>query len=65
VLKNKHILARLRDRITSVDVSLDAAKEHAYSHIRGGRLETVIEWMKWMRGEGIRTNISFVTQRRN
>jgi len=65
VLKNKHILTRLRDRITSVDVSLDAAQEHTYSHIRGGRLETVIEGMKWMRGEGIRTHISFVTQRRN
>ena len=65
VLKNKDLMMRHRDRIISVDVSLDSTTDEVYAQVRGGKLSMVIEGMKWLRDQGIRTTISFVAQRRN
>ena len=65
VLKNKDLIMKYRDRIISVDVSLDSTTDEVYSQVRGGKLSMVIEGMKWLRDQGIRTTISFVAQRRN
>jgi sulfatase maturation enzyme AslB (radical SAM superfamily) len=65
VMKNRELLTRLRDRIVSVDVSLDAATAETYSAIRGGRFDLVLSGIEWMISQGMRVNVSFVVQRRN
>ena len=65
VMKNRDLIMKHQHRITSVDVSLDAATDRVYSEVRGGRFDKVLEGLEWMRQQGIRTTISFVVQRRN
>jgi len=65
VTKKIDLLVRLRDRIDSVDVSLDANHPDTYTAVRGGRLDTVFRGMRAMVEKGIRVNVSFVVQQKN
>lgn len=65
VMKNQSLLLDLRDRIVSVDVSLDAGTDSTYSAVRGGRFDLVLQGIEWMIAQGLRVNISFVVQQQN
>ena len=65
IMKNQSLLLGLRDRIVSVDVSLDAGTDSTYSAVRGGRFDLVLQAIEWMIAQQIRVNISFVVQQQN
>ena len=65
VMKNQSLLVGLRDRMVSVDVSLDAATAGTYTAVRGGRFDLVLQGIEWMLAQGLRVNISFVVQQQN
>ena len=65
VVKRLDLLDQLRDRINSVDVSLDANHPDTYTVVRGGKLDIVFQGMRAMLAKGIRVNVSFVVQQKN
>lgn len=65
VMKNQSLLLGLRDRIVSVDVSLDAGTDGTYTAVRGGRFDLVLRGIEWMIAQNIRVNIGFVVQQQN
>jgi radical SAM protein with 4Fe4S-binding SPASM domain len=65
IVKKIDLIATLQDRITSVDVSLDAARADTYTAVRTGKLSVVLAGMRALLGMGIRVNVSFVVQQKN
>jgi radical SAM protein with 4Fe4S-binding SPASM domain len=65
IVKKIDLLTRLKSRIDSVDVSLDADQSNTYTAVRGGRLDTVLAGMRALIQQGIRVNVSFVVQQKN
>ena len=65
IVKKIDLIAALRDRITSVDVSLDAARADTYTAVRTGKLSVVLTGMRALLGMGMKVNVSFVVQQKN
>ena len=65
LIKNEKIIDRLKDKITSVDVSLDAGSDQTYKDVRGGNFDIVKKGIMMCVDKNIRTNISFVVQNKN
>lgn len=65
IVKKLQLIEHLRDRIASVDVSLDAARADTYTAVRTGKLSVVLAGMRALLDMGIRVNVSFVVQQKN
>ena len=56
LIKNEKIIDRLKDKITSVDVSLDAGSDQTYKDVRGGNFDIVKKGIMMCVDKNIRTN---------
>ncbi len=65
ILKNLQLLEKLKNQINSVDVSIDAANSKTYQLTRGGVFDKVINGIKLLIKKNIKTNLSFVVQKKN
>lgn len=65
LLKNFHILQKLKNQIDSIVVSLDAANKDTYKQVRGGDFNIVIDGIKKSLDLGINVSTQFVVQKNN
>lgn len=63
--KQKSIIENIKENITSIDVSLDAATADTYKKTRGGVFELVKQGIEMCVSQGIKVNLSFVVQSKN
>jgi len=65
ITKNIELVEKLRNQFISVDVSIDAAVPKTYKLTRGGVFDKVIDGIKLLVKKNIKTNLSFVVQKKN
>jgi MoaA/NifB/PqqE/SkfB family radical SAM enzyme len=65
ITKNEELVEKLKNQIISVDVSIDAAVPETYKLTRGGVFDKVIDGIKLLVEKNIKTNLSFVVQKKN
>jgi radical SAM protein with 4Fe4S-binding SPASM domain len=65
ITKNLELIEKLKNQIISVEVSIDAAIAETYKLTRGGVFDKVIDGIKLLVKNNIKTTLSFVVQKKN